>query len=307
MRKNLLLILFILPLGLLSVSAQNFTDGLMMPKGDLCTGFLYNHDQWKNYWEGTLKRDNHNIGMITTQNIMWMGNYGVSDKINIIAMLPYVKTKASEGVLAGDEGIQDLTIGAKYIFFKKTIGSGEFNSFVLGSYSVPLTNYTPDFLPLSIGMGAQQLSGRITLNYKMEQGWYANATSAYTWRSNVTLDRYSYYTDGQLFYGNEVEMPNVIDFSFSAGYHKNSLNIFLSYTQQNTLGGGDIRRQDMPFVSNQMNFSKVDATIMYYVPKPKGLAIRSFIGQTISGRNVGQSTYFMGGLLYTIHFAKTTN
>ena len=56
-----------------------------------------------------------------------------------------------------------------------------------------------------------------------------------------------------------------------------------------------------------MNFSKVDATIMYYVPKPKGLAIRSFIGQTIAGRNVGQSTYFMGGLLYTIHFAKTTN
>lgn len=307
MRKNLLLLLFILPVGILSVSAQNFTDGLMMPKGDLCTGFLYNHDQWKNYWEGTLKRENHNIGTITTQSIMWMGNYGVSDKLNIIAMLPYVMTKASEGVLAGNKGIQDLTIGAKYNFFKKTIGGGEFNSFVLGSYSVPLTDYTPDFLPLSIGMAAQQLSGRITFNYKMEQGWYANATSAYTWRGNVTLDRYSYYTDGKLFYGNEVDMPNAIDFSFSAGYHKNSLNIFLSYTQQNTLGGGDIRRQDMPFVSNQMNFSKVDATIMYYVPKPKGLAIRSFIGQTIAGRNVGQSTYFMGGLLYTIHFAKTTN
>lgn len=307
MRKHLQLLLFMLPVGPLSLCAQNFTDGLMMPKGDLCTGFLYNQDQWKNYWEGTLKRENHNIGTITTQNVMWLGNYGVSDKVNIIAMLPYVKTKASEGVLSGMEGIQDLIIGAKYNFLKKKIGSGELNSFVLGSYSVPLTDYTPDFLPLSIGLAAQQLAGRITLNYRLEKGWYANATSAYTWRSNVTLDRASYYTDGQIHNTNEVWMPNVIDFSFSAGYLKNSLNVFASYSQQSVLGGGDIRRQDMPFVSNRMNFSKVDVTAMYYLPKPKGLAVRALIGQTIAGRNVGQSTYFMGGLLYTIHFAKTSN
>ena len=36
---------------------------------------------------------------------------------------------------------------------------------------------------------------------------------------------------------------------------KSGLNTAFSLSQQQTLGGGDIRRQDMPFVSNRMNFS----------------------------------------------------
>ena len=288
------------------LQAQNFTDGLMMPKKDLCTGFLYSHDQWTNYWEGTLKRDNGNIGTLTTKSINWMGSYGLTDKVNIIAMLPYIWTHASQGTLHAMNGIQDLTIGVKYNFYKKVIGSSEFTSFGVGSYAGPLTNYTPDFLPLSIGFASQKLSGRLIANYKIASGWYANVTSAYTWRSNVTLDRTSYYTDGQLTMSNEVWMPNLVDFSGSIGYLKNGLNAFISFNQQWSLGGGDIRRQDMPFVSNRMNFSKVDATVQYYIPKISNLAVRGMFGYTTGGRNVGQSTYFMGGLLYTFHFAKAT-
>lgn len=288
----------------LSLPAQTLSDGLMMPKKDFCTGFLFTHDQWKNYWEGTLKRDNGNIGTIATNQVTYMGAYGVTDKLNIIAMLPYVWTKASQGVLSNMSGVQDLTLGAKYNFLKQAIGTGEFTAFGVGSYSTPVTNYTPDFLPLSIGLAAQRLSGRLILNHKLSNGLYFTGSAAYTWRSNVTLDRPSYFTDGQIIFSNEVWMPNVFDFAFSAGYLKNSLNVFLTYSQQNTLGGGDIRRQDVPFVSNRMNFSKVDATVMYYLPKPKGLAVRAAAGYTVAGRNVGQSTYAMGGLLYTFHFAK---
>ena len=101
---------FIFSLLAAGSQAQSLTDGLLMPKGNFCTGFMYMHDQWKDYWEGGLKRDNQNIGTITTETITWMGNYGVSDKLNIIAMVPYVKTKASQGVLAGMEGFQDVSL-----------------------------------------------------------------------------------------------------------------------------------------------------------------------------------------------------
>jgi hypothetical protein len=79
----------------------------------------------------------------------------------------------------------------------------------------------------------------------------------------------------------------------------------ISYIQQNTQGGGDIRRQDMPFVSNQMNFSKVEALAMYYLPKPKYFALRGSYTYTTAGRNVGQSSTIMGGILYTFHFSKS--
>jgi len=284
--------------------AQTIQDGLMMPKGDLCTGFLFTHDRWTNYWEGTLKRDNGNIGTITTNSLTWLGNYGITDKINFIAMLPYVSTRASQGVLSGMQGLQDLTLAVKYNTLEKSLGRGTFRGFVVGSYATPVSDYSFDFLPLSIGLGTQRVSGRVTLNYSWPNGWYVNGTTAYTWRSNVTLDRPSYYSDGQNFLTNEVWMPNVMDFSFMAGRIKNGLELILAYHQQNTLGGGDIRRQDMPFVSNRMNFSRVEATGMYYLPMIKNLAVRAQTGYTLAGRNVGQSFYVTAGVLYTFHFSK---
>ena len=62
-----LLILFLVAVTHTAFS-QTPTDGLMMDKGNLCTGFMYTFDQWKNYWEGDLKRENGNIGKITTQS-----------------------------------------------------------------------------------------------------------------------------------------------------------------------------------------------------------------------------------------------
>ena len=99
-------------------------------------------------------------------------------------------------------------------------------------------------------------------------------------------------------------MYNVWDLTTMAGYYKNGLQAEAFYSQQNTLGGGDIRRQDMPFVSNRMNFQKVGALVMYYLPVPKGLAVRASYSYTIDGRNVGQSSTYLAGILYTFHFSK---
>jgi hypothetical protein len=284
--------------------SQTLTDGLMMPSKNFCTGFLYANDRWTDYWEGNLKRDNGNIGTITTQSVMWMGAYGITDKLNAIAMVPYVWTQASQGTLIGMEGIQDLTLGLKYSLLRQDIGNSMLKAFAVGTFSTPLSNYTPDFLPLSIGLGSTNLSGRLTVNYSLRKNFYANLSGGYTWRSNVELDRPSYYTQGQLYLTNEVWMPNVFDYFASLGYHNGQLQAELNFTQQVTLDGDDIRRQDMPFVSNRMNFSKAGFLVMYYLPHPKYLAVRGAVMHTVDGRNVGQSTTFMGGLLYTIIFSK---
>jgi hypothetical protein len=67
MNKYIYLFLVLLP-GF--AWSQTLTDGLMMPKKDLCTGFIYSYDQWTDYWEGKLKRTNDNIGTIKTQSVM---------------------------------------------------------------------------------------------------------------------------------------------------------------------------------------------------------------------------------------------
>ncbi|MBT1687501.1 transporter [Dawidia soli] len=301
MKKIYLILIGLLPA--LSF-AQNFTDGLMMGSKKFCTGFIYTHDQWTDYWQGEKKRDNGNIGHVTTQSVAWMGTYGIINKVNVIAMVPYIKTKASAGTLSGLEGIQDLTVGVKYNFFGHKTDKNAFNTFAVFNVSTPLSDYTPDFFPLSIGTQTTNLQYRLTAHFKVQQGWFVNGSGGYTWRSNTTLDRPAYFDGNEQYNTDEVKMPNVFDVFVSAGYHKGALQAELNYIQQNTLGGADIRKQDMPFVSNRMNYIKAGVLVMYYLPKPQGLAVRGAVNRTLTGRNVGESTAFLAGAMYTLDFNK---
>jgi hypothetical protein len=302
-RMQRLLPAVLLALGAASLDAQTIDDGLMMPRKQLCTGFVYMHDSWDRYWEGPLERGNGNIGTLTTQSVSWMGTYGITDRLNVIAMVPWVTTGASAGTSSGLDGVQDLTAAVKWEALDTAFTKvGAMQVFLVASGSVPLTDYTPDFMPMSIGSHSNRFAGRMTINFQAEQGWFVEGTGAYTWRDTVTLDRPAYFTDDRLFLSDQVAMPDVIDYTFRAGYWKHGLYAPVSFTQVITLGGSDIRRQDMPFVSNRMNSSRLDALAMYYLKKPGNFVVRLGASYTISGRNVGESTTLVAGLLYTFKF-----
>ena len=301
--RRRLLCALLLALGATTLDAQTIDDHLMMPRQQLCTGFVYMHDSWDRYWEGPLERGNGNIGTLTTQSVTWMGTYGVTDRVNVIAMLPWVTTGASAGTASGMEGVQDLTGAVKWNALDTALTSvGNLQAFLVASGSVPLGDYTPDFLPMSIGLHSKRASGRLSLNFQAKQGWFLQGTGAYNWRDEVTLDRPAYYDGERLVQSDRVAMPDVIDYTFRAGYWKHGLYLPVSFTQQITLGGSDIRRQDVPFVSNRMNASRLDALAMYYLKKPQNLVVRLGATATLSGRNVGKSTTFLAGLLYTFKF-----
>jgi hypothetical protein len=264
---------------------------------------VYGHERWSEYWEGTLQRDNENIGTLTTQTMITVLGYGVSERLSVMATLPYVWTHASQGPLHGMDGVQDLTLAAKYqLLATPFTSSGTLRALVVGIVGLPASDYTADFLPLSIGLHSQRVAGRFTLNFQSNQRWFLNGSAGYTWRGTVQLDRPAYYTNGQLYLTDEVVMPDVFDYKLSGGFLKGRLYIPVSLSQQFTLGGGDIRRQDMPFVSNRMNFVTVDGAVMYSLPAPRELGIRLGASRVVSGRNVGQATAVSGGLFYTFHF-----
>ena len=106
----------------------------MMSKKNLCIGPMFSYSSWKDYWEGTRKRDNENLGTVSTQMYSVMGNYGVSDKLNVLFGLPYVKTKASAGTMSGLKGIQDFCV---HSLASKDNGSTE--SMMIHSFVVHIT------------------------------------------------------------------------------------------------------------------------------------------------------------------------
>lgn len=294
-------VLFVLLAALAApLHAQTIDDGIMMTAGSLQTGDIYTRDKWTDYWEGSLKRVNGNIGEITTTTNSLSAVYGLTNRFSVFGSVPWVWTRPSQGVLLGQHGVQDITLGGKYAFIERSSPQWGMLRAILGvSGSFPLSDYTPDFAPLSIGNQSLHLSPRLTLNYQMDKGIYLNATTSATRRANVTLDRPYYFTDDTFFLTSEVEMPNVSDFELGVGYLKHDLNTHLTFSQQTTHGGGDIRRQDMPFVSNRQNFTRVGAMAMYPIPKINAVAFQFAVSHILAGRNVGQSTSFTFGFLYS--------
>jgi hypothetical protein len=294
------------------LSAQTIDDGVMIPRNTVFTGVLYTHDSWDHYWEGPLYRDNGNLGTVTTQKTALTGNYGVLDRLNVLATTPYVWTNASQGVLTGMKGWQDITLAAKYRIIDKSLGdSGSLAVFGVAYGGFPMTNYQTLLQPLSIGLGSSRVGARSTVNFQAKRGWFLTSTAAYTWRGNVTIDAPYYFTNNQLFLTDDVEMPSVVDYSISPGYSKNRIMAQFTFSKLITQGGptsGDIRRQDIPFISNRVISSSIGGAVMYPLPisKLRNTSVRLEYGHVVEGQNVGQSNTITIGLLQTLSFKRRT-
>jgi hypothetical protein len=285
--------------------AQTPTDGLMMGKGYICTVVNYSQSNWQQYWEGTLKRSNENIGTLTTQQITLMSAYGIGKNLNIIAGLPYIWTHASDGQLAGQRGFQDVSAWLKYRFFRTDVPLGKFSTFAVLGGSLPVTNYVPDFLPMSIGLGAKAASLRGTVHYKMDKGFYLTTQAGYTRRSNILIDRDAYQYDGRLYYTNEVQVPDMVDATGKLGFLNNTFQteVFLDYFTG--LSGDDIRRNDMPFPANKMQATSVGWFGKYTYKTSAGeLSSTAQVSYVLAGRNVGQTTMFTVGAQYAFQLVK---
>lgn len=291
------------------VDAQTDLDAIMMTKNNFCIGAMYHYDSWKNYWEGTFKRDNANLGTVSTRTAGLMGTYGLTDKLNLLFNVPYVQTKASAGTLKGMKGFQDLSLMIKWMPLELAAGKGTFSLYGIAGISVPLDNYVADFLPLSIGLHSRNALGRIMADYQLGS-FFVTASASYVFRDNVTIDRTAYYTT-EMHYSNKVKMPDAFSENFRAGYRSERVILEAVLDNWKTLGGFDIRKNDMPFLSNEMNSTKAGLNLKYNLKQVPGLSIIGGGNFTLAGRNVGQSSAVHGGIFYIIDFSKrkkpTTN
>ena len=283
-----------------SVVAQTDIDGITMDKNFLCTGAMYGSSSWDNYWEGTFKRQNANLGTVSAKMYSVMGNYGITNRLNFIFSLPYVASKASGGQLQKMSGLQDVSLWVKYVLIKKQVGKGNFNLFTIGGLSFPASNYVADYLPLSIGMHSTNLSSRLLADYQYGK-WFGTASATYIHRSNVTIDRNAYYTTEQ-HYTNQVAMPNQTQINLRAGFRTKFNVAELVFNKLTTKGGFDIAKNNMPFLSNTMNSTMVGFNGKWHIPGFRKLAVTGGTHYTVAGRNVGQTTSYNAGLFYNMDF-----
>ena len=298
-KRYLLGIIFIFLTGIISpVLAQMPNDAIYMAKNTACLAVSYNTSSWDKYWENTLLRENLNIGTHTTQSAMAMLAVGISKNLNVIVGLPYVWTKASAGNLMGQHGVQDASGWLKYRF----VNVNGFSLHAIAGASLPVGNYVPDFLPMSIGIQCKTATGRLLASYRNKPtGLYVTTSASYIFRSKIKIDRDTYQADGQLYASNMVSAPNAYDVSARLGYLKKAIQAE-GFVEHGACDGGDnIRRNDMPFPTNNMKSTTVG---VYAKFQPKNIGINARASRVIEGNNVGKSTAFMVGVLYQFRYLK---
>ena len=177
MKQKIVLFFILFLIFFQKAFSQTDIDGLMMQKNFFCVGPTAGYSSWKNYWEGTLKRENLNLGKVSATNFTLMGNYGITSKINLLFGLPYIKTKTSAVNMAGQKVLQDISLMLKWVAYQKHIGKADFKTILIGGYSTPVSNYTADFLPLSIGLQSKNASMRVMADYQRN---HLFATASYT-------------------------------------------------------------------------------------------------------------------------------
>jgi hypothetical protein len=290
MKKFLLLLCLALLAGKVA-NAQMPHDGIYMNKKLACGAVIYGNSSWTNYWENQLFRENQNIGRLTTESMTAMLAYGITKKLNVIAMVPYVRTHASQGNLLGQKGFQDASIWLK----AKGYSAKGFSLHGVVGLSMPMSNYVPDFMPMSIGLGSKALTIRGMISYDLPHHMYLNSSIAYQMRSNVIADRDAYLSGNKMYQTNQVAVPDAYDAAFRFGYLKKDNQLELFAETFSCTKGDDIRRNDMPFMSNDMTMTTVGVYGKY---QPKTLGVNAKVAYVVDGQNVGQSLSLSVGVLY---------
>lgn len=293
------------------LSAQTPSDAIMMNPEQACVLLEYNYGSFDQYWEGSLLRENQTIATVKRNTVLPMLVVGIFDKLNFFIGVPFVKTESSDpngGKFAGASGFQDLSVALKYRFLNNVNEKGTFSAFATVGFSTPVSNYLPDYMPYSLGLGAPELSYRGIAQYKWKSGLYLRGAAAYLWRGYAKAEREYYYNDGS-YYTTWMDVPNAVTFEGVVGLRvlKNSLQLELNYLGSKSTSGDDIRLYNAAQPTNNIDMDRVGMLAHYYFPTIKGLGIVAYHNRVVNGRNTAKISTTGVGLTYFFDYRKKQN
>ncbi|MBK0384130.1 hypothetical protein I5M32_14265 [Pedobacter sp. SD-b] len=281
-----------LVLGLATVSlAQTPLDGFMQGKGGGNITLSVTSEHYKNVYLYPQEIDATPVfDAVTTNSFNIYGNYGLSDKLDVIFNVPFVQSSGDGdpvvlqrlGYSNEQSGAQDLSAFLKYEIAKK--GNVSF----LGSLGVttPLSDYanSPTSLQSIIAIGNRSTTYNAVLigHYKDSRGFFITAQAGYSLRTT--------------------DVPDAVLSELKIGFAVNRFYIAAQVGNQTSTGGVDILRSGFTgsFPATKVNYTKVGGTI--YTPIDGNLGISVSGGGLVDGRNVGKSYYGSAGLTYNFKY-----
>lgn len=286
--------------------AQTPADAIMMKQKEICFLLQYDYGQWDQYYEGSWLRSNGNVATLKRSTVMAGAAVGITDDLNLIVAVPFVSTSSSEpngGKMEGATGFQDASFALKYRLLHKELSAGRLSLLATGGYSTPVTNYLSDYMPYSLGFGADEWSLRAIAQYRWNMGLYFRGSGAYLWRGETEAERDYYYNNGS-HYTTTMDVPNAFTYDAVVGIWllDNALKFEANYRGTRCVSGDDIRKYNAGQPTNKVESDQLGGSVQYYFPTIKGFGVLGYATHVVNGRNTGKFTNFGVGATYQFSF-----
>ncbi|MEM6721904.1 MAG: hypothetical protein AAF611_21430 [Bacteroidota bacterium] len=248
--------------------AQGIISGFYNQKGTATLVLGAGFEDSKNYFIGREKSDlSRNLYSISI-----FGIYGINDRLNVQASLPYLSS-------GEQSGLQDAQVFLKYKVFawQKETAKWELSSGT--GFSTNVSNYRLGGLN-DLGQRAKIIESRALLHYQQNSGWFANVQSGFSFKFE--------------------EVPNSFPFTFKFGKASAKNYFDFWYDFQYAFGGIDYRGTPFPqnFQEFGVTYHKVGGTYHFPLSKKSGIYISP--SYVITGRNVFQGFAYHAGFTYQL-------
>ncbi len=283
-------IVALLLLSGLTSQAQSLSNGFMSGRKHGSVSLSTTQEWYKQVYLVPEKVDRVPIfERIQIQSVNVYANYGLTDKIEAVVSLPYVRSEghANDQVTADlgytnvRQGLQDVTGLLKFKAYSTVIGSSILNLMGAVSLSTPLSNYkTGQGLEYIIAIGNHSTKATTAgiVHLQTASGVFLTGQAGYSLRSGP--------------------VPNAFLAETKVGYAGPSVYVDGWATLQKSASGTDILQPgfDGTFPATKVNFIRVG--VSGFRPLAQGFGLVVGASTYVSGRNVGKSTGLTGGLAY---------
>lgn len=287
--KNKIILSLAVVLPFLAI-AQSPVSGFMKKKGEGSVVVSYASEKYSKVFLVPQEIDGvpvFNDVKIESQSLY--AEYGVTNNFNVVVNLPYITAtgNASQAVLTNlnyenkRSGLQDLKIYGKYNFNSYVFGNNQLDFIGVLGVEKPMNYKSDEGLQsiLAIGDNATKLNVSGILMFKNKSGFFASGQIGNTFKNN--------------------KVPNALTSELKLGFAASKFYIdgFFA-TQLNSSAGVDILQPGFNgfFPATKVNYTRVGLNA--YFPFTKHVGITAGANTYLTGRNIGKSTGFYGGLVF---------
>lgn len=273
-------------------SAQSPVSGFMKKAGEGSAVISYSTESYDKVFLVPQEVDGVPVfNDVTINSISLFAEYGISDKLSLTMSVPYIEAEGNatqatldnNGFVNNRSGIQDLKIFAKYHLHTFKMGESTLDFIGSVGFQTPLGSYTADEglqSIIAIGNESSSFTGLGIAMFRTNFGLFASGQAGYSFRGNSA--------------------PHALISELKLGYagSKFYVDAFVA-NQLSEKDGVDILGEGFTgfFPATRVNYTRVG--ISAYAPLVEGIGLTAGANSYVAGRNLGKSTGFFGGVVYS--------